>query len=144
MKKYIYGSSLVVFLFTSLLLFAMNADVSGTWELTMSSGHGGDSVREIEIVQDGEKITVSIDGQKGAGTVKDNKIEWEIVLSTGMGDIQATFTGKVDGETMEGEVDRMGSTAKWSANIKEDHRQNSWDEGTNPTTARPAVGAASR
>ncbi len=118
MKKYIYGSTLVVFLFTSLLLFAMNVDVTGTWELTMSSGHGGYSVRETKIVQDGEKISVSIDGQKGEGTVKDNKIEWQIVLITGMGDMQATFTGKVDGETMEGEVDRMGSSAEWSAKKK--------------------------
>ncbi len=56
---------------------------------------------------------------KGEGTVKDKDVEWTVTVSAPMGEFVLVFTGKVDGETMSGEV-QMGDfgSAPWTAKKK--------------------------
>lgn len=104
-------------------LFALAADVSGTWEVTTMSQRG-DRTSEMTIEQDGENIKVTMPGfrgdeMEGTGTVKDNAIEFKFVMETQRGEMTMTYTGTIDGTTMTGEVQfgEMGS-AEWSATKK--------------------------
>jgi len=56
---------------------------------------------------------------KGEGTLKQNDVEWTMVISAPMGEFVLVFKGKVDGETMSGEVQAgdFGSSP-WSAKKK--------------------------
>jgi len=95
------------------------ADVSGKWEMTMSTPRG-ERTSDMSITQDGETITVVISGQrgdaKGKGTVSGNDIKWTITRETPMGELTMDYTGTVDGATMAGKVQigDMGS-GEWSA-----------------------------
>lgn len=95
-------------------------DVSGEWEMTSQSPRG-EMTRTITIVQDGEKITVTMPGRQGQeltgeGTIIDNKIEWTINRSTPRGDFTMNYKGTVDGNTMSGEIE-MGDrgSMEWTA-----------------------------
>jgi hypothetical protein len=103
---------------------ALAADVSGTWELTVQTPRGDERTSEMTIEQDGEKITVTMEGfqgneMTGEGTVKDNKIEWTVNISTQRGDFSITYSGTVEGDTMTGEAE-MGDfgAMEWSAKKK--------------------------
>ncbi len=100
---------------------AWGADVSGDWELTTESPRG-ERTSTISIVQNGEKITVTMEGRGGEmtceGTIKENKIEWSITRETPRDEFTMTYTGSVDGNTMTGEVERGNRTTKWSAKKK--------------------------
>ena len=89
-------------------------DVTGKWELIMSSDHG-DFSKEALFKQDGEDIVVIIDGSEGKGTIKDNQIQWAILLNTEMGDLKAAYSGEVEANSMEGEVEIMSMSIAWSA-----------------------------
>ena len=117
MKAHHLGFTLAVLFTATLPLFSMDIDVTGTWEVTMASDHG-EFVSKGEFIQEGEALTVKMDGRTGKGTVKGSEIEWQIVLATGMGDVDATFKGKVDGGAMLGEVEIMGTTTDWAARKK--------------------------
>ena len=106
--------TLVSCLLMVLVIGAAISDVAGKWELTMSSDHG-DFSKEALFKQDGEDIVVIIDESEGKGTIKDNQIEWTIVLSTEMGDLDAAYSGKVEADAMEGDVEIMGMSIAWSA-----------------------------
>lgn len=78
----------------------------------------------MEIEQDGEKITVTMEGfrgneMEGEGTITDNEIEWTVSISTQRGDFSITYTGTVDGDTMSGTAE-MGDfgTMDWAAEKK--------------------------
>jgi len=114
MKKSNLILTLAICLLMVLVIRAAVSDVTGKWELTMSSDHG-DFSKEALFKQDGENIVVIIDGSEGKGTIKDNQIEWAIVLNTEMGDLDSTFSGKVEDDAMEGEVEIMGTSIAWSA-----------------------------
>lgn len=92
-------------------LGAFGVDVSGDWEIT-SEGRQGPMTRDAHIEQDGEKITVTMQGFRGdemtgEGTIKGNEIEWTFNMSTQRGDFTITYKGKVEGDTMSGTV-QMG------------------------------------
>jgi hypothetical protein len=98
-------------------------NVTGDWEMTMK-GPRGERTRDIKFVQEGEKLTVTMPGFRGEeitaeGTVKGNKIEWSITRNTPRGEFTVSYTGTVEGDTMEGEV-RMGDfgTREWTAKKK--------------------------
>lgn len=88
---------------------AKPADIAGVWELTTRDTPQGDMTAEATFVQEGDKIkfTMTADGgfeMAGEGTVKGQDIEWTVVISTPQGDFTLTYKGKVDGETITGEV----------------------------------------
>ncbi|MBM3285112.1 MAG: hypothetical protein FJY81_04505 [Candidatus Aminicenantes bacterium] len=98
-------------------------DVSGEWDFTMQTPRG-ERTSTIKIVQDGEKITVTMPGFRGGevtgeGTIKGNEIEWTITRSTPQGEFTVTYKGTVEGNTMSGtaEMGQMG-TVEWSAKKK--------------------------
>lgn len=98
-------------------------DVSGEWEFTLQTPRG-ERTSTIKIVQEGEKITVTMPGMRGdevtgEGTVKGNAIEWTITRSTPRGEFTVTYKGTVEGTTMSGtaEMGQMG-TLEWSAKKK--------------------------
>jgi len=85
------------------------ADVGGAWELTTQGTPQGDMTADATFVQEGDKIKFTMSGpggfeMTGEGTVKGQDIEWTVVISTPQGDFSLTYKGKVDGETMTGEV----------------------------------------
>ncbi len=87
---------------------AKDVDVTGDWEMTVVTQRG-ERIRAVSFEQDGEKITVTMEGRQGEettgeGTIKGNAIEWTISLSTPRGDMTMTYKGTVEGDTMTGAV----------------------------------------
>ncbi len=85
------------------------ADVGGVWEMTTSGTPQGDMTADATFVQENEKIKFTMSGNEGMemtgeGTVKGQDIEWTVIISTPQGDFTLTYKGKVEGETMSGEV----------------------------------------
>jgi hypothetical protein len=124
----------ILILFAGLLLMVGSAiaqDVAGEWEMTTTGGRagrggGGGGAQTFTIVQDGEKITVTMAGRMGEmtgeGTIKENKIEWTFTMETPRGNMEMSYTGTVDGDSMSGKSMRgMGENAReveWTAKKK--------------------------
>ncbi|MBW1862438.1 MAG: hypothetical protein JRJ02_08700 [Deltaproteobacteria bacterium] len=100
-------------LLLAVLVQANSADVSGKWEVNMVSDHGEFSNMAV-FEQDGEKITVTMDESKGEGTLVGNEIKWTITLNTPMGDLDASFTGTVEEDSMNGDAEISGMTLEWT------------------------------
>ncbi len=88
---------------------AKPAAIGGVWEMTTQGTPQGDMTADVTFVQEGDKIKVTMAGPQGfemagEGTVKVQDVEWALVISTPQGDFTLTYKGKVDGETMSGEV----------------------------------------
>ena len=117
--------TVLTFVFLALAVVSLYAvDVAGEWELT-SEGRQGPQTQTFKIVQDGEKITVTMEGRMGEttgeGTIKDNAIEWTITRETQRGEFSSVYKGTVDGDTMSGTVSMsMGNMAEreWTAKKK--------------------------
>jgi hypothetical protein len=112
----------VAILALSLLAPAVSAEpanVAGKWNVTMQlesiTGHP-----IILLKQDGEKLTGTYEGRYGQselkGSIKDKEIEFTVsIVAEGM-QTQGVFAGKVDGDTMGGEVSFEGAgDGTWSA-----------------------------
>jgi DNA-binding beta-propeller fold protein YncE len=123
MKKMCSLLSVLSLVLIPVLLTAQDVNVTGDWEMTTQSPRG-ERTQTIHIEQDGEKITVTMQGRQGEeitaeGTVKGNKIEWSMTRSTPRGDFTITYTGTVEGDTMSGEA-QMGDfgSMEWTAKKK--------------------------
>jgi hypothetical protein len=116
----VLGLSLLAFL--AVIALAQQTNVSGEWELTMETQRGP-MTQTLKIVQDGEKITVTMVSQRGEvtgeGTVKGKDIEWS-VKRTGRDGNEMTFTykGTVEGTTMSGTVEMPMGSMEWKATKK--------------------------
>jgi len=98
---------------------AAPANVAGKWNVTMQlesiTGHP-----IILLKQDGEKLTGTYEGRYGQselkGAIKEKEIEFTVsIVAEGM-QTQGVFAGKVDGDTMSGEVSFEGAgDGTWSA-----------------------------
>ena len=124
MSKSIKTVALGILILAGLSLLALAVDISGTWEMTIQTPRGEERKSEMTIEQDGEKIKVTMPGFRGdemtgEGTVKDNKVEWTINISTPRGDFSITYSGTVEGDTMSGEA-AMGDfgSMEWTAKKK--------------------------
>jgi hypothetical protein len=118
-KKLAFGILLVA----SLSLVGLAADISGTWAMTLETQRGPMET-EMSIEQDGEKITVTMEGFQGdemvgEGTFKDNKAEWSVTMSTPQGDFTISYTGTLEDDTLSGEAE-FGDfgTMEWTAKEK--------------------------
>ena len=131
MKK-VYSMLAIMALVTfPVLLNGHAVDVTGDWEMTTESPRG-EVTQTIHIEQDGEKLTVTMQGGMGRrggqggggdisaeGTISGNKVEWSFTRNTPRGDFTTKYTGTVEGDSMSGEVDRgQRGTAPWSAKRK--------------------------
>ncbi len=120
MKKSLILATLILGL-TAVTAYAL-VDVSGVWEMT-SEGRQGPMTRDITIVQDGDKITVTMPGRQGdeitgEGTVDGSQIQWSITRETPRGEFTMTYEGTVDGDTMSGTMQVMDREMEWSAKKK--------------------------
>ena len=71
--------------------------------------------RQLGRIHPGSSGPLGQDGRPDRkGTVKGSEIEWQIVPATCMGDVNATFEGKVDGGPM-GKSELMETTNDWAA-----------------------------
>ena len=107
-----------------LALTVWAVDISGTWEMS-SPGRGGEMMtRDITIVQEGNKIKVTVPGFRGGdpvtgeGTIEGNAVEWKIVRQTPRGEMTVTYQGTVDGATMKGTFRAMDHDIEWTAKKK--------------------------
>jgi hypothetical protein len=83
-------------------------DVAGVWEMTTQSPQG-DMTADATFVQEGDKVKFNMSGpggfeMAGEGVVKGQELEWTVTISTPQGEFALTYKGKVDGDTMSGEV----------------------------------------
>jgi hypothetical protein len=99
------------------------ADVAGVWEMTTQTPQG-DMTADATFVQEKETIKFTMTGFQGTemageGTVKGQDVEWTVTISAPMGEFVLTYKGKVDGETMSGEVQAGDfGTFPWTAKKK--------------------------
>lgn len=120
-KKY----AILTFCILVLLAFSLSAqevNVTGDWEMTITTPRG-ERTRDVHFEQEDEKLTVTMQGRRAEvtaeGTIKGNEIEWTITRSTPRGEFTMNYTGKIEGDTMSGEV-QMGDfgSAEWKAKKK--------------------------
>lgn len=106
---------------SGLLTLAAQVNVTGDWTFTITTPRG-ERTSDIKFVQDGEKLTVTMQTMRGGeitgeGTVKGENIEWSITREGPQGSFTMTYKGKIqDANTITGEVE-MGNfgTATWKA-----------------------------
>jgi len=101
------------------VLPAEPANVAGKWNVTLElesvTGHP-----IILLKQDGEKLTGTYEGRYGQselkGSIKEKEIEFTVsIVAEGM-QSQGVFDGKVNGDTMSGNVSYEGAgDGTWSA-----------------------------
>ena len=121
MSKKLTIFSVVFLTLVAVSLYA--ADVAGDWEMTSQGRRGGSQTQTFTIVQDGEKITVTMEGRMGEmtgeGTCKGNEVEWTMTRETPRGDFTLVYKATVDGDTMTGIVS-MGERGEreWTAKKK--------------------------
>ncbi len=113
---------LFVLAFLTVIAHAQATDVSGEWELTMETQRGP-MTQNLKIVQDGEKITVTMVSQRGEitgeGTVKGKDIEWSVKRTGRDGnEMTIAYKGTVEGTTMSGTVEMPMGSMEWKATKK--------------------------
>lgn len=119
----------LLFLTLSLLVLgtslarAQETDISGGWQLTVQSPRGPMTI-DTRFVQEGTKLTVTMEGPRGGestgeGTIHGEAVRWSISRSTPGGDRTVVYKGTVKGTTMSGTAD-MGDmgTVRWTATRK--------------------------
>ncbi len=114
----------VALVMASLFAAAAAVDVTGTWELSMTTQRG-EMKSDVTFKQTGEalEVTTMMREQEvsGKGTVKGNDIEWTITRTTQRGEFSTTYKGKVEGNKMTGTVEMggrgggQGMTIEWTA-----------------------------
>jgi hypothetical protein len=93
--------------------------VSGTWDMTVQAPQG-ERPTTATFTQEKEVVKVSLSGPEGTingeGTLKESAILFTITISGPNGDFSLFFKGKVEGDSMTGEI-QMGDygTMTWIA-----------------------------
>src|SRR5215472_868400 len=92
---------------TAAALAADPAQVAGEWNLTVESPNVT-GTPTANFKQDGENLTGTFKGRLGEaplqGTIKGNAIKFTVSMTSPNGDIQAEYSGTVDGDSMKGTV----------------------------------------
>src|ERR671934_2510903 len=120
MKRLFIPVLTFVFLLTAAgLAAAQSADVTGTWEITITSPQGSRDVKAI-LKQDGEKLNGVFKGERGElafqGTVKGKEIKFSYTIKFQDNDLPITMTGNVDGDSIKGKADFGGfAEGEWTA-----------------------------
>ena len=107
------------------LSFAMAADVSGAWQLTVETSQGS-GTPTVEFQQKGEQLTGTFHSQlfgdaKLTGTVKGNAIEFGFEGDAGGQKLKVIYTGTIESPTaMKGKAAYVGfdENVTWSATKK--------------------------
>lgn len=84
------------------------ADVTGKWDFAVQLDAGSGNPT-FTFAQQGEKLTGRYRGTLGeadlAGKVRGDDIEFSFTVKGDLGELTATYTGKISGNTMKGKVD---------------------------------------
>jgi hypothetical protein len=86
------------------------ADVSGTWQWTMTRPNGETTDRKIKLKQDGDKLTgVSIwnDTETAIenGQVKEGEVSFQVTREFNGNKFTMNYKGKADGDSLKGKID---------------------------------------
>jgi len=97
-----------VLLLTMLVPLALAAaDVTGKWEVSVELS-AGSGTPTFTFQQKGEKLTGRYSGSLGeadlAGAVKGDDIQFTFTVKGDLGELTATYTGKVSADGMKGKV----------------------------------------
>ena len=121
MKKLIVLSVVAfgLFLVSAGTAAAQTTSVAGSWDGSMNTPGGSVGVTFMFKV-DGEKVTGTVKRASGElplqGTIKGSDINFSYTVNYNGNDITLTFTGKVTGDTMNGNVSFGGQADdQWSA-----------------------------
>lgn len=108
-----------------LSLAAWAVDVSGTWALSRPGRDGAMMTQDITIVQEGNKIKVTMPpGPRGGdpitaeGTIEGNAIAWKVVRQGPQGEMIIEYKGTVEGDSMKGTMSMMDREIEWTAKKK--------------------------
>jgi hypothetical protein len=117
MKTLIIAAALLA---TGAPSFAQDADISGKWDLTVTTTQGPMPTSAMVLKNDGGKIVGTISSQQGdinvQAEVKEKAVSLWASVPTQQGSLEITFSGTVDGNTMKGTVDFGGrGGGDWSA-----------------------------
>ncbi|MGH8177307.1 MAG: hypothetical protein ACREV5_13690 [Steroidobacter sp.] len=86
---------------------AADVDVTGHWTMAVETQAGSGSPT-FDLKQDGETVTGQYKGQLGeapvTGTVKGSEVTLNYKVSAQGMDLNVTYTGTVDGDSMQGKV----------------------------------------
>jgi hypothetical protein len=118
MKKAIFLSFFAVALLISAQTASAQSSVAGNWDAVMNTP-GGTVPLKLVFVVDGEKLTGTAKRSRGdvalVGTVKGSDISFSYTIDYNGNPFTVSFSGKVDGDRINGVV-LMGSTEDaWSA-----------------------------
>ena len=87
--------------------FAADANVTGTWNVTVESSIGS-GAPTFTLKQTGSDVTGTYKGQLGeapvTGTVKGNDLQLKYSVSGQGQELTVTYTGTVDGDSIKGKV----------------------------------------
>lgn len=99
-------------LVTGVLSIASQVNLTGDWTYTMAMGQRGPVEQAMKIVQDGDKLKVTMVSQRGTestgeGTVKDKAVEWTIVRQGRDGqEMKIIYKGEiVDENNLKGTIE---------------------------------------
>jgi hypothetical protein len=99
--------------------FAQDADVAGTWNMTLETPQGT-ATPTLVLKQESGKLTGTYTGRMGeapvTGTMKGKAISFSVKVSAQGQEFELVFSGAADGDQMKGAVDFGGmGSANWSA-----------------------------
>lgn len=91
---------------------AQDADVLGTWDVTVTTGAGPDTSAPLLLKKDGDQIVGTFSSPQGdqsvEASVKDKAVTIWFSVRTQNGPINITMNGTADGDTMKGSMDFGG------------------------------------
>jgi hypothetical protein len=114
----------VAVLTTVVTAAAWAADASGKWTWTQKRGQN-EVTQNLELKQDGEKLTGKIGmGERAVeikdGSVKDGTVAFTVVRERNGQEFKTVYKGKLDGDTIKGTMtfNRQGQerSVDWTAN----------------------------
>lgn len=110
--------ALVCTLVLALSAMAQSTNVTGPWDLTITSPQGTREAK-ASFKQEGEKLTGALKNPRGElpldGEVKGKEIKFKYTIKFQDQDMVITMTGNVDGDTMKGSADFGGfAQGDWS------------------------------
>ena len=101
---------------TSVLWAQDKPTATGTWKWTQQGRQGGNPTEwTMKLKQEGDKITGTVTGTFGGnptetaisdGTIKENEIKFNVVREINDQRRVTTYSGKLDGDTIKGTMER--------------------------------------
>ncbi|MEN3332457.1 MAG: hypothetical protein V7641_1822 [Blastocatellia bacterium] len=146
MTKKLFSFSLCTIVLLAIIARAQNANVVGSWDITIESPQGTRNSLLI-IKQDGDKLTGMMKSPRGERpldsiTVKGSDITLVMTVNAQGQDLVITYKGKVEKDKMSGDADFGGfATGSWSA-VPHKEGAAAAAPATAPATTAPATTAS--